>query len=98
MRHELIQVSLLVSPKKEIDFRKRSKSDFLHLVSMLRTRRKVDVPIEVYRLNDGRYYISDGVHRAKAAELANLDFIDAIIYTDSKPYGTMIPLKDVIVP
>lgn len=92
-----IEISLLLSPKTELDYRKRSKGDFLQLVSILSVKRKVDVPIEVYPYSGGKYYIADGVHRAKAAELAQLSFIDAMVYTDSKPFGTAIPLKDVTV-
>jgi ParB-like chromosome segregation protein Spo0J len=98
MQRQSIAISLLVSPKKELDYQKRNKFEFLQLVSKLRATRKVDVPIEVYPFKDGKYYIADGVHRAKAAELAKLDFIDAIIYTDSKPSGQTTPIKDVIVP
>lgn len=98
MTHKLIALSSLVSPKMKLDFRKRSKMEFLQLVSMLITKRKIDVPLEVYPLANGKYYIADGVHRAKAAQLANMDVIDAVVYTDSKPFGATVPLKDVIVP
>ncbi len=98
MKPQSISPSLLLSPKKQLGFHKRSKVDFLHMVSQLKLTGKVNIPIEVYPLSDGRYYIADGVHRAKAAQLANLNVIDAIVYTDSKPIGVMVPLKDVIVP
>lgn len=97
MQQQSIALNLLMSPKVKLDYRKRSKIEFSQFISMLRTKRKVDVPIEVYPLNTGKYYIADGVHRAKAAQLAKMEFIDAIVYTESKPFGPMIPLSDVIV-
>ena len=98
MLRKTIAVNLLLSPKRELDFHKRSKAEFLQFVGSLRIKRKLDVPIEVYPLSNGKYYIADGVHRSKAAELANLEFIDALIYNDSIPVGPKIPLADLIVP
>src|ERR1700712_5601338 len=97
MPHQPIALHLLVSPKAKLDYHKRSKIEFSNLITMIRAKRKVDSPIEVYPLGNGKFYIADGVHRAKAAELAGIQFIDAIIFTDSKPFGLMVPLCDVIV-
>lgn len=98
MQKKSIALHLLVSPKKELDYRKRSKAEFLQLVNNVRITKKVDVPIEVYPLSNGKYYIADGVHRAKAVQLAMLTHIDAIIYNDSIPFGPTTALNDIKVP
>jgi hypothetical protein len=94
MNKQSIQINLLVSPKAQLDY-KMGKYAFGHMISDLRAKGRVDQPIEVYKLNSGKYYIANGVHRSKAAELAKLNTIDAFVFSDSAPFGPMTPLKDV---
>lgn len=42
-----------------------------------------------------KYYIQDGVHRAKGAMLAGKTSIIANLYSDSPPFGTAIQLRNV---
>jgi hypothetical protein len=98
VRHQTVLVSLLISPKTQLDFQKRSKADFYLLVRTLLVTNKIDLPIEVYPVTNGQYYIADGVHRAMAAYLAGMQSVDAVIYSDSRPSGIMVPLASVVIP
>lgn len=96
MQKSQIPLASLQSPKPALDYRKRSKAEFINFVSEIKKYGNIE-PIEVYPLGTNRYYIADGVHRAKAAQLAGLLTIPANIFTDSKPMGQTTPLANVSV-
>ena len=95
---QLIKIPLnkLLSPKKHLDLKKRGASAFLQLVQQMRSGTKYE-PITVCAALGGLYYIQDGVHRSKAAELAGKKEIDAILFRDSNPSGIAVTLDKVTV-
>jgi hypothetical protein len=98
MQRKSIPIDLLQSPKSELDFAKRSIVDFYKYVAEIKSSPSSMEPISVYPLSSGKFYISDGVHRAKAAQLAGLDYVEAFVFTDSKPMGASFPLTEVHIP
>jgi hypothetical protein len=69
MQRQVIPITTLLSPKMKPGFHKRSNACFFQLAGTLKTKRKSDVPVEVYSLSNVDYYVAEGVHRAKAPEL-----------------------------
>ena len=91
----LIPLEKIVSPKEAINYRTRTKTSFMAFVEAIRSNTVPVLPIEVYRLTDGRYYIADGINRAKATLLAGKKSIIADLHGKSKATDTFFPLAEV---
>lgn len=93
MQISKIQLSKLLSPKANLDHQKRGKPAFLKLVQDFKLGKPYE-PITVCLSKDGlNYFIQDGVHRAKAAQIAGRQDINAYVFRDSGPIGRTTPLS-----